>query len=163
MTGSSTAQHQPATGTVHVRSALFLLRVRRQEMRCGAPQALKSPRSRCHTGRRRQTVWWKRLVGSGRKSIPSQRGSRTFPRRLGVCVASRGAHARGDENLRGGDNRYASRATCVSRRVQLSAAGCTRSKKIVFYGTYHRGFKTSSAVTHSVNPGSYTVMHANTT
>ena len=41
----------------------------------------------------------KRSQGAAGKRFPSQRGSRTFPRCLGVCVASRGAHA-GGENLR---------------------------------------------------------------
>ena len=120
-----------ATSTCNGHSAreertFFCFVVQRQEMRCGAP---KSARSRCRTGRRRQTVSGKRSQGVTGKRFPSQRGSRTFPRRLGVCVASRGAHAGGDENLRGGDNRCARVATGVSRRVKLSAAGCTRSKK----------------------------------
>ena len=73
-------------------------------MRCseaagGAPQAPKSAGSRCGTGRRRQTVWWKRSLGTARKRIPSQPDSRTFPRRLRVWTEFRGAHARGDENV----------------------------------------------------------------
>ena len=46
------------------------------------------------TGRRRRTVWWKRSHGSARKSILSQGGTRSFPRRLTEDQADR---ARRDE------------------------------------------------------------------
>ena len=70
------------------------------------------------TGKTGRTVSGKRSQGATGSDFPSQRDSKTFPRRLSVCVEFHGAHD--------GRSAKADRPSAASPNLsQLSARGCT--------------------------------------